>query len=340
MANEHDALFKNVFSVPEHARAELQRVLPEALSRAIAWETLRLAPSELTDDLLDERRADVLLSVEVARHEVFLYLLFEHKSTVDPLACFKVLAQMVRIWERWSALTRTTDRLPVILPILVHHSERGWTAATDLRDLFYLPPELAVQLAPWLPSVPILLDDLSHEDDQELRSRGSALLAIALFCLQRARSSPALALEFGPEWAPIFASAVAQWSGPNEPLTNILAYAVAVGRVRLAELNALLERMLGPDQRVGAIMDTLKVITQRLREQYRTEARAEGLAEGRAEGRAEGKADVLLTLLTTRYGLIPADVEARVRAAREPDLTTWATRVLTAASLDDVFRAS
>jgi hypothetical protein len=36
---------------------------------------------------------------------------------------------------------------------------------------------------------------------------------------------------------------------------------------------------------------------------------------------------------------VPADVEARLRQASLDELTRWGTRVLTAATLDDVFAA-
>jgi hypothetical protein len=41
----HDALFKAVFSSPEHAEAELRAVLPPRLSRRIDWSTLALVTS-------------------------------------------------------------------------------------------------------------------------------------------------------------------------------------------------------------------------------------------------------------------------------------------------------
>ena len=58
---------------------------------------------------------------------------------------------------------------------------------------------------------------------------------------------------------------------------------------------------------------------------------------GRAEGRAEGRAAMLLKLLETRFGVLPADVTERVRTASVEQLDLWAVTVLTATSLEGVF---
>jgi hypothetical protein len=44
---------------------------------------------------------------------------------------------------------------------------------------------------------------------------------------------------------------------------------------------------------------------------------AEGEARGRAEGEAHGRAEAILVILSDRFGEVPADVEARVRAERD-----------------------
>ncbi len=67
------------------------------------------------------------------------------------------------------------------------------------------------------------------------------------------------------------------------------------------------------------------------------QGRAEGLEKGRAEGKAEGKAELLLRLMRRKYGKLPAGVSKRLRGAAGDDLGRWAERVMTAATLDEVF---
>jgi hypothetical protein len=72
-------------------------------------------------------------------------------------------------------------------------------------------------------------------------------------------------------------------------------------------------------------------------EKLLAEGRAQGRAEGKAEGKAEGRAEVLLRQLAARFGQLPADVTARVRAASSEALDHLALRILDARSLPEVF---
>jgi hypothetical protein len=65
--------------------------------------------------------------------------------------------------------------------------------------------------------------------------------------------------------------------------------------------------------------------------------RAEGRAQGKVEGKAEGRAEVVLRLLTARFGPLPPDMAARVRSASSDALDHWALRILDARSLAEVF---
>jgi hypothetical protein len=48
----------------------------------------------------------------------------------------------------------------------------------------------------------------------------------------------------------------------------------------------------------------------------------------------------LLSLLTTRFGSLPAAITERVARGSRRDLERWGNRIFAAASLDDVFAAS
>jgi hypothetical protein len=66
----------------------------------------------------------------------------------------------------------------------------------------------------------------------------------------------------------------------------------------------------------------------------------EGREEGLAEGERNGRVEILLKLLTARFGRVPADAKAKVLAATPQTLDRWALRALTAASLQAVLGTS
>ena len=70
--------------------------------------------------------------------------------------------------------------------------------------------------------------------------------------------------------------------------------------------------------------------------EYQSEFARRYVSQGRAEGEARGRAELVLKLLTLRFGRLPAEAEARVRAASIEQLDAFAERVLSAKSLDEV----
>ena len=88
------------------------------------------------------------------------------------------------------------------------------------------------------------------------------------------------------------------------------------------EMITMVERLLEREDLVMALP-----YLQRIRE------------EGRQEGRREGEAEMLLRLLRIRFGTLSTDAVARVQEADPEILLHWSERVLTAATLDEVFAA-
>jgi hypothetical protein len=61
-------------------------------------------------------------------------------------------------------------------------------------------------------------------------------------------------------------------------------------------------------------------------------------AEGRAEGEARGRAEMLVEVLTVKFGPLPESVAKTVRAASIDQMRSWTARAVTAETLDQVFR--
>ena len=70
----------------------------------------------------------------------------------------------------------------------------------------------------------------------------------------------------------------------------------------------------------------------------RAEGKIQGIIEGRIEGKIEGKRDLLAELLCQRFGRTMRTVRRYMAGATEDQLERWSKRLLTAASLSEVFR--
>lgn len=66
--------------------------------------------------------------------------------------------------------------------------------------------------------------------------------------------------------------------------------------------------------------------------------RQEGRLEGRLEGRQEERAEILFRQLRLKFGPLALEIEERVRSGDADRLLVWTDHILTAESLQEVFR--
>ncbi|MBY8860975.1 Rpn family recombination-promoting nuclease/putative transposase [Nocardia sp. CA2R105] len=59
-------------------------------------------------------------------------------------------------------------------------------------------------------------------------------------------------------------------------------------------------------------------------------------ARGEARGKATGRMELLLDQMTAKFGVLPTAVIERVRSAAPTQIDTWATRILTASTLEEL----
>ena len=68
------------------------------------------------------------------------------------------------------------------------------------------------------------------------------------------------------------------------------------------------------------------------------EGREVGIVEGRVEGRLEGESKLLKRQLERRFGVLPAWAIEKLSSASEQTLEAWGEAVLTAPTLEAVFK--
>ena len=243
------------------------------------------------------------------------YVLLEHQSTVDPLMAFRLLRCMVRIWEGWLDERPAARRLPAILPLVVAQATGRWTAARAFEDLIATASPLRLLLAPSTPSFRYLLKELRTTPDAEL---GDDDVAIVLKAMKHARARDFLAR---------FEAAAAdlrQLLGDDRSLRLLAALMHYLLEVRPAEESdafvALVRRAAGP--RAG---DTAMTAADHLRE------------EGRKEGSRSAEIRALVRQLTRRFGSLDSSTLQVLEVSSADERELWFDRVLTAATLSDVF---
>ncbi|MBK9266387.1 MAG: Rpn family recombination-promoting nuclease/putative transposase [Polyangiaceae bacterium] len=336
----HDALFYRTFSKPEHAAAELRCIFGLELSARVEWNTLRPLSLKFVDAKLTGRYADVLYAVKIGGKEALVYILWEHKSHFDPWTPLQLLEYEVRIWRSFleDPANKGATRLPVILPVVLHHSERGWRGSLRFRDLFDVAPDDADLLAPYMVDFGFLLDDISKAGAEAIDLRPITPEGrLVLFALRFGRT-PSKFFDELPRMAQVL---VAVWKQPHGDLVfaTVIWYLKTVGKVPEAEIRMAMQRTL-EQQAVEYILHPERWLEQQGIKQGELMGELMGELRRELTGELKGKRNTLKQQLGARFGALPQEALARIDAATAKDLDAMVLRVLTADSLDEVLGTS
>ena len=204
------------------------------------------------------------------------------------------------------------------MPIVVHHSDAGWTGSVELSDILDLEPRLRDELGVHVPRLSFILDDLSSQSDEALQSRAMTALARSVLWALRDSRRPGEILRRFERWAAVMRTAMEAPNGVRA-LAVVLRYISEVSNVRADELQRKVLAVLGAKGK-----DAMTTAADTWRE----------------EGRIEGERRLVLRLLAARFGELPPTAVARVNAAQVQELDRWAEQVLVATTLESVLGSS
>lgn len=310
----HDRLFRRTFENVENAAVELRYLLPPSIAEHIEWGSLTVESGALRGQG-KRLECDVLYSAQLSGKRTLLYLLLEHQSSVDALMPFRMITYVLNILERELSQSSGALPLPVVIPAVIHHSETGWTSATEMHSLFD-PDVMAIPgVSELVPQIKFLLDDVSHATNDELLSRAGAprerIVSLALWALRDGRSRARFLQNFDT-WLETIG---ALWQLENAPhlLENVFWYiTLAESGLTHQDLHEAARRASLPAEE--AIMS----IAEELRQEAQTE--------------------LLVKQLQIKFGELSDDAAKRVASAAPHELETWAERILTANSLEEVLQ--
>ena len=205
-------------------------------------------------------------------------------------------------------------KLPPVIPVLLYNGQEPWNVATDLGSLIGdLDPSAEI----YRPQLRYRLVDEAAYPSEELAALSSPVAD--LFRIEKSR-----------DWLEVRASVhrLRQSIPPSEAALR-KAFETWLQKVILPRFSLPLEE--------GSATLTLEELETMLAEsidRWNRKIRE----EGRQEGHQEGEARLLLRQLRLKFGPLEPALEERVRSADADRLLEWGDRILTAESLQEVFR--
>ncbi|MEJ1963403.1 MAG: Rpn family recombination-promoting nuclease/putative transposase [Gammaproteobacteria bacterium] len=305
---DHDHSYKLLFAHPRMVRDLVEGFVAGDWVSTVDFSTLERVSENYVSDDLRARADDIVWRVRCREHVI--YLLLEFQSTADTYMAVRVLTYVGLLYQDLirSSKSRGVERLPAILPIVLHSGGRPWHGAQDMTSLLCdVPPGLEK----YRPQLHYLLIDERSYDDAALAGRRN--LAALLFRLENCRRRDLM---------PRLVSTLVEWLQGPEQESLRRAFAVWLEKVVLKRLS---------DERARVANDLWERPTM-LSERF-----DEWEKELRDEGLQKGEAIVLTRILRKRFGELPVSFSARLRSALPEQLESWAERLLDAGSLDEIF---
>jgi hypothetical protein len=281
-------------------------------------DTLTDESEKLLGPDLTERTCDLLFRASLKDCDAFLFVLNEHQTNATHEALARFFFYAARALERWTAANKGWTHLPPLICLLVYPGPGAWSAPSQFRDLFSVPDALSPTLSPFLPAFQILVDDLDKQADEELQAReGGALAKLCWLLLKHARTSSDLESKLRA-WGVL----LREVSESPRDLAAVARYTLIASPLTPNQVRATFRDVAGPAAEEAVVTAGEQLIEK-----------------GREKGRLEGERRLLLRQLRVRFGNVTPEVEARIGSASEAELETWSERVLTVASLDEIFAA-
>jgi predicted transposase YdaD len=329
MSQDHDSSYKQFFSYPRMVRDLLEGYVKEEWVKQLDFSSLDKVSGNFVSDDLRDRESDVIWRIKWQDQWLYLYLLLEFQSSVDPSMPVRMLTYLGLLYQDLFARNELMPggKLPPVLPMVIYNGTPTWTAARSLSELISAPPaglqRYQPQLSYWL------------IDESRLRAEDLPLYNAFTAIVRMENSDSSAHLQ------EIYSEFV-QWLPKGDPDALRLVNAVM----------AWIRRSLSPhrfksdplpvltDLHEAKVMlsERAKQWAQELEHKGRQEGKLEGLQEGQLkglqEGQLKGKAATLGRLIRKRYHDLPEWASARLHSATAEQLDAWIEKLLEAPTLE------
>lgn len=155
-----DKLIRKIFSKKQEVIDFFKKTIPFELAKQIDWENILFGKENFVGLEWDESRTDQLYRLPLKTgSEIFIYILFEHKSYYDPKIYIQLLEYISKIY-RWQI--ENEKELKIVLPFVFYHGEKDWDLGFSFQEMFDWE-KLPQDLLQFIPNFKIQLFELKPQ---------------------------------------------------------------------------------------------------------------------------------------------------------------------------------
>jgi predicted transposase/invertase (TIGR01784 family) len=326
---QHDLSYRVFFSHLRMIRDLLREIVGEQWVERLDFDSGELVNTSFVRGFKN-RETDVIWKFrrKDGGEPVYVYVLIEFQSRPDPSMPVRFMVYVGLFYQTLldSRPAAARKKLPLVIPIVMNTGVELWNVATDLGSLIGdLDPSAEI----YRPQLRYHLIDAAGYPREKLLALSSPVADL-------------LRLEKSVDWSEVRTSirrldqSLSSTEAALREAFGSWLQEVVLPRLGLLEQAVSAKRTL--EEVETMLAESIDRWNREIREAAREEGRQEGRQEGHREGRQEGEARLLLRLLRLKFSVLEPAIEERVRTADADRLLVWGERVLTAESLQDVFK--
>lgn len=173
---QHDRSYRSLFSFPKMVEDLIRQFVPEAWVDKLDFSTLqRVTPFFISAEVEDQPEELWELYL-LDGSPVYVYLFIEHRPEVDPFLSIYLMANVALLYQDLIRKEKLTSdgRLPLIIPIVLHHGE------TDPKEPSELIAGIDVTTESYVPRLRCQVVNEGRLPLEDLTSRQSATAQVFL----------------------------------------------------------------------------------------------------------------------------------------------------------------
>ena len=140
--NIHDSGYKKLFSNRIIFRQLIETFVDQEWVHSLDFNTCEPLNKSFISEHYKETESDLIYKIQFHNREVYIYILIEFQSTVDPFMALRVLNYITNFYMDFLVNNRGVNKLPAVFPIVLYNGEAPWTAPVNLSALIEQMPSL------------------------------------------------------------------------------------------------------------------------------------------------------------------------------------------------------
>ena len=140
--NIHDSGYKKLFSNRTIFRQLIETFVNQEWVHSLDFDTCEPLDKSFISEHYKETESDLIYKIQFHDREVYIYILIEFQSTVDPFMALRVLNYITNFYMDFLVNNSSVKKLPAVFPVVLYNGEARWTAPVNLSELIEQTPPL------------------------------------------------------------------------------------------------------------------------------------------------------------------------------------------------------